>query len=430
MPAAQVSTGLFLLAISLFSAFSAVLVVGRRPRVSPKGVNIRSYLTDSDQAILAASQLAELADLQEVIEFSPVLTWRTDSNGSVTWGNRAYLDQVKTLPDDESPKPDALPDLFGPLADLPKSMRKQIVTDPKAKPLWFEVVQVPMKDDSGLNFALHADSVVHAEEALRNFIQTLTKTFAHLPIGLAIFDRNRQLALFNPALADLTTLEPQWLTARPTLYAFLDRLRDIRKLPEPKNYKSWRDRISALEKAAEDGSYEETWPLPTGQTFRVTGRPHPEGAVAFLFEDITSAITLQRQFRAELELSQSVLDSLDEALAVFSSNGQLVMNNDAYAGLWKQDPREMLATQGAAEACEIWQSNCRPVEAFDDFRRFAASGRNRSPWRKTISTGDGRYLSMRVTMLPRAAYLVGFQEIDPAQVQVRGIAPQTAEITS
>ena len=32
--------------------------------------------------------------------------------------------------------------------------------------------------------------------------------------------------------------------------------------------------------------------------------------------------------------------------------------------------------------------------------------------------------------LPRAAYLVGFQEIDPAQVQVRGIAPQTAEITS
>ena len=44
---------------------------------------------------------------------------------------------------------------------------------------------------------------MQAETALRGFMQTLAKTFAHLPTGLAIFDQHRQLALFNPALAPL-----------------------------------------------------------------------------------------------------------------------------------------------------------------------------------------------------------------------------------
>ena len=74
--------------------------------------------------------------------------------------------------------------------------------------------------------ALPADAAVRAERALREFVQTLTKTFADLPIGLAIFDRDRNLQLFNPALIDLTGLATGFLTARPTLYAFLDRLRE------------------------------------------------------------------------------------------------------------------------------------------------------------------------------------------------------------
>jgi len=53
--------------------------------------------------------------------------------------------------------------------------------------------------------------------AQRNFVQTLTKTFAQLSIGLAIFNRERQLVLFNPALIDLTALPADFLTGRPHL---------------------------------------------------------------------------------------------------------------------------------------------------------------------------------------------------------------------
>ena len=165
-------------------------------------------------------------------------------------------------------------------------------------------------------------------------IRDRTKTFADLPTGLAIFDRERNLQLFNPALIDLTGLSAGFLTGRPTLFDFLDKLRDARMVPEPKDYRSWRQQMNNLEAAAATGHHVETWSLPGGQTYRVTGRPHPDGAVAFLFEDITSEISLTRKFRAELTLGAHVLDGLEDALAVFSPSGQMLLSNRSYVALW------------------------------------------------------------------------------------------------
>ena len=83
--------------------------------------------------------------------------------------------------------------------------------------------------------------MIRAEDTLRSFIQTLTKSFAVLPTGLAIFDREGQLALFNPALIDMTGLDAAFLSRRPRMTDFFDALRDLQKLPEPRDYKAWRD---------------------------------------------------------------------------------------------------------------------------------------------------------------------------------------------
>lgn len=63
-------------------------------------------------------------------------------------------------------------------------------------------------------------------------------------------------------------------------------------LPEPEDYKAWRVEFAVLEKAAASGQYEETQALLNGQTYRVTGRPHPDGTVAFLMEDICAEMSL------------------------------------------------------------------------------------------------------------------------------------------
>jgi len=255
---------------------------------------------------------------------------------------------------------------------------------------------------------------VRAETALREFVQTLTKTFAHLPIGLAIFDRQRQLALFNPALIDLTTLGPDFLSGRPTLFSFLDHLREARMIPEPKDYRSWRQQMTELEKAASTGHYQETWTLPSGLTYQVTGRPHPDGAVALLIEDISAEVSLTRRFRSDLELGQAVVDSLTEAIAVFSPAGVLVMSNAAYARMWGTDPATTLGEVGATESMRLWQSGSLPNPIWADARDFISSIGPRADWTGEAVLQSGQRIACRFQAIAGGATLAGFlpQESD------------------
>jgi len=362
--------------------------------------------------------------LRDLADAAPILTWSQDDAGAVIWANRPYLNLAARFGAPSLAEGPPYPTLFRTEPGRPISGRCSIQLPGEATPLWFEVVTYDTGKGAVLYYAIHADPLVKAEGALRNFVQTLTKTFAHLPTGLAIFDRERQLALFNPALSDMTTLEPEWLTARPSLYAFLDRLRENRHLPEPKDYKSWRHRIAELEKAAEQGTYEENWALPSGQTYKVTGRPHPEGAVAFLFEDITSEVLLQRQFRSELALGQSVLDSEPDAIAVFSAGEELVMSNDAYTTLWGIDPDQMLARITLGEARQHWRAGCSPPDASQPSILDNDTGNSRLARIECMTTLSGHRLMLRISPLAQGATLYRFSVHAGARSRATGEAAE------
>ena len=270
-----------------------------------------------------------------------------------------------------------------------------------------------------VHYALPADAAVKAEGSLREFVQTLSKTFAHLPIGLAIFDRQRQLALFNPALVDLTGAEVEFLSARPTLHAFLDRLRERQVIPEPKDYASWRQQMMDLEKQASRGLYEDTWTLPSGQTYHVVGRPHPDGAVAFLLEDITAEITLTRRFRSEIELGQAVVDTVEEAIVVFSPAGELILSNSAYDTLWGVEPALTLGKVTVVDSIRRWQEVSKPDPAFGDIRDFVLAMEERAAWTADLRLLGGDVLVCRVVPLPGGATLVAFARPPVARPPLR-----------
>lgn len=275
----------------------------------------------------------ELDLLRRALDQTPMLVWRKDAESRITWANAAYLRRAEAMEDGDLPWP--LPRLLDDPKPVPRAGTKtrRASLDDHGAEAWFDCHSHKMGEHT-MMFALPADAAVRAERSLREFVQTLTKTFADLPIGLAIFDRQRRLQLFNPALIDLTGLPTGFLTARPTLSDFLDQLREHRMVPEPKDYRSWRQQMSNLESAAATGHHVEEWSLPNGRTYRVTGRPHPDGAVAFLFDDITSEITLTRQFRSDLLMGSAVLDRLDDALVVFEPSGKIALTNQAYREMW------------------------------------------------------------------------------------------------
>jgi PAS domain-containing protein len=293
------------------------------------------------------------------------------------------------------------------------SGQRQKLTLNGGRAAWYDLILVG-EGDLRLVFALPADSAVQAETGLRDFMQTLTKTFAHLHVGLAIFDHQRQLQLFNPALLDLTGLPVDFLSMRPSLLSVLDAMRDRKMIPEPKDYRGWRRQMIDMEKAAASGLYEETWSLPGGQTYRVIGRPHPNGAIALMIEDISGEMLRTRRYRADLELGQSVIDQMDEAIAVFSETGQLVMSNAAYAGVWGGDPSTTLDDASLRTLCGQWRTQSAPNPVWNALEDFAANQGDRANWRAEVRLLDGRLVDCRFAPLTGGATLTAFKIRDVA----------------
>ncbi|GKY86485.1 PAS-domain containing protein [Sinisalibacter aestuarii] len=365
------------------------------------------------QSYMIMSQ--ELDSLRALAEYTPLPLWRETASGTITWCNAAYLDLTESAAAGAEAQGWPPAPLFA-LTDETliegESGLHRVALAPaqEERRRWFDVTLHTLPGGDRFGTAISSDRLVKAESALKEFVSTLTKTFAALPIGLAIFDRSRELALFNPALMDLTGLPADFLISKPGLATFLDKLREARMMPEPKDYKSWRQQMSDLVAAAERGAYEETWALPTGQTYRVTGRPHPDGAVALLFEDISAEISVSRRFRAELETGQSTLDALPQAIAVFTSGGVLSLSNAAYARLWGRDPSTSLQDITFTDALRGWQSACAPSPVWDELHRFIMLTGHRRAWNARISLSDGRTLECQVSPLAHGSTLVAFSE--------------------
>ncbi|WP_375253814.1 PAS-domain containing protein [Yoonia sp.] len=292
---------------------------------------------------------------------SPQLVWQEDSDGRLLWSNAAFVGFAQGQK--------------GPLfRDFDRQLNgeanlQQRVATQHDKHQWFDVTTIA-REGNLLHFAHEATALVRADQERRDFVQTLGKTFADLSIGLAIFDKSRQLAMFNPALLDMTKLPVTFLSARPSIDTVLDRLRELRMMPEPKDYASWREQFTAFEAAAKDGTYTENWALPDGQTYRVTGRPHPNGAFAILFEDISAEMSLTRRFRSDVETSQAVLDTLPDAIAVFTASGTLVISNAAYERLWMNEADHLMNIRDIKSEISIWQDHCIASPMWTEMRDF------------------------------------------------------------
>lgn len=350
----------------------------------------------------------ELTTLRAAVHQAPYPVWLQSEEGNVTWSNLAYDDLSQKI---RGRNADFAQPLFTDLHDPMTSGKPERIYIPlpeSKKKLWYNV-STTETEAGWLCHAVDVNAVVDAEVAQRNFVQTLAKTFAQLSIGLAIFDRNRQLVLFNPVLIDLTALPANFLSSRPNLMTFFDRLRDQRMMPEPKNYSSWRHQMADLLEAAAEGRYQETWSLPSGSVYKVSGRPHPDGAIAFLFEDITAEVTLTRQFRSELEMGQSILDQMDEAIAVFANDGTMTFANSTYRNLWQMDPEASFAKVTIMDASRIWQDTCKPTPAWGEIRDFVAGCEGRDAWWSQIQLRDGTRQICKVSAIQNGATMVSFR---------------------
>ena len=98
----------------------------------------------------------------------------------------------------------------------------------------------------GVVTVLTRDSTERPGCKTSNNLLSLTKLFAEVPLGLAVFDKDHSLILFNPALCGLTNQSQSHLCSKPTLLSFLDSLGDSRIFPESLGFSAWRQKTIDL----------------------------------------------------------------------------------------------------------------------------------------------------------------------------------------
>lgn len=364
--------------------------------------------------IRSAKNTTELDALRSITENSNELIWTTTVSDQLDWANSTYLAVADRLSNRCSNSDIATMPANRPFQKAEETIkgsnRKIRVSLPANTPTeedWFELSCV--KSDQGHTFyATGINDIVRLERSQKNFFKTISQTFAQLSIGLAIFDRRRQLSTFNPALIDLTSLSVEFLSGRPSLDMVLDQLRETQMLPEPKNYPEWREEFSRLEAQARNGTYCENWNLPDGQTYRVTGRPHLDGAFALLFEDISAEISLTRRFRTEIETSQVVLDKMNEAIVIFSSSGNLVMSNRPYEELWDATNNHGILQSNLRSEIDLWKARCAPTRFWQGLRRYIKTSNSHEPWAETVLLDDGRSIQCRAEQISGGMTMVRF----------------------
>jgi len=381
------------------------------------------------------TQVAE-SGLGLLADSSPAPTWIVDPAGRLAWANRAWLAEMKadSLEDalERSLSFDRGADAI--VAEAGRMHARQEgfrwTTGGGRRRAW-RIIAEPAPGGGGavVAFAIDMTEAEETRDTLRRHVEAHDETLNHLADAVAIFGPSKRLAFHNTAFQTLFNIDPAWLDERPTHAELLDRLRQRRLLPEVIDYAGWKARELEFYGASE-ATPDDSWSLPDGRTLRVVRQPHPLGGILLLFSDITDELQLRSRFNAQIQVQTATLDKLNDAVAVFGSDGRIRLHNEAFETFWKLTADQLTEASdfdAIAELCKaalpdpaLWLGLKARVADPDPESRVAISGEGR--------TADGRMASWQTRPLPDGATLVAFSDVTAQRELEQALAAKAAAL--
>lgn len=360
--------------------------------------------------------------------------WIAGADGQAVWGNAAFVRAVGA----PSAAATALAGKsFDRAADalvveaVEKGQRREALRwiNLEGRRRAFRLSAQPL-DGGGVGvFCADVTEIEDVRDAFKKHVEAHDETLNHIAEAVAIFSQTRRLSYHNTAFAELWGLERAWLDERPTHGEVLDRLRQRRRLPETIDYAGW--------KAAELARYEDLgpqaddlWHLPDGRTLKVVRQPHPLGGMLLIYSDITGELRLKAQYNALIQVQQATLDKLNDAVAVFGSDGRLRLHNEAFETFWNVSAFALEAAgdfEGVVELCvprlhdlAFWRELKGRVADPDPQMRAPTSGE--------VRTSDDRIVVYQSRPLPDGATLIAFADVTDTRELQSALADRSAAL--
>ena len=360
--------------------------------------------------------LAQPFNFRAILDALPIPVWLRDKTLSVVWGNQAFLQALGLEDDSEALAQQSSLDKSE--RDLASAARAEnqvmeskrfAVIAGQRRALTF--THTPLSTGQIVGSAIDVTELSAAEARLQQHIDAHAETLDRLTTAVAIFDAEQKLSFYNQAFARLWELSEQFLDRRPSDGEILDQLREVRKLPEQRDYQSWKRSRLSLYGHGTEFLPEEQWHLPGGRTLRVIAQPHPFGGLIFLYEDMSERFALETNYNTLIKAQSATLDTLREAVAVFGTDGRLKLRNAAFAQLWELEPAELEGEPHIRRVAETCSHRFGNDAMWKRLVSSIASNADRQHDWGQMERNDKIVLSVSLAPLPDGGTLVSFADI-------------------
>lgn len=201
---------------------------------------------------------------------------------------------------------------------------------------YFELHVVTLDSQNKLLCAFDCTKQKMLEQDLYQIKKGYKQNLDFIPIAISIFDNNHNLIFANEAFLQLFGLEENFIQKLPSHNAILEKLRSLDKLPIVSNWHEWRRELFKVYLKVEP--QQDKWFLPDGRTLRVIAHPQPQGGVCWIYENLTPLLEVQLRYNNLIARQGDILDNLLEGIALFASNGKIILSNPAFTNLWGVGP--------------------------------------------------------------------------------------------
>jgi signal transduction histidine kinase len=395
-------------------AFTLICATPSNGRISVRGQPAGGHLTvffDASEQEPAAAGL----DFRAALNVLPLPVWIRAKDQQLAFVNRAFLTAAE-LSEEDALKADTVFDRSerdlaataissrGPV----ESRRFSLISGHRRS---LSLTLSPLPDGGAAGLAQDVTDIAESETRLQRNADAHSDMLHGLTTAIVIFGADQRVTYFNHAFVRLWGLSEVWLESRPRHGELLDKLRELRRLPEQPDFRSWKQqRMKLFERR--DSYPEELWHLPSGQTLRVMPRPHPMGGVVILYDDVSTQLRLESSYNTLIKVQKTTLDALHEGVAVFGLDGRLKLHNTAFARIWQLEQDELTGEphlKKIAEACADRFGNDRIWDIVMTSVTSATPERNRE-WGE-IQRSDGTVIGLNIAPLPDGATLLSFSDV-------------------
>jgi PAS domain-containing protein len=343
----------------------------------------------------------ERSTFRDILNAVPIPVWIRKMDLSIDWVNKAFL-SVFAAP--ISDKRVALEHWEGNLATEALNGigsvtgRRSVVANGRHRHFQMNLSSLPKSGLVGM--AIDIADVRSVEMRLQLTAKAFADVIEHIPLAMAVFDEDQNLAIYNRNYARLWDFSESWLRGSPSKGEIIDRLRDERKLPEQKDFLRWK-RSQLLPLADADMVVEELWHLPGGKSLRAITQPYLEGGQLILFEDVSERLILEASLNRLAQVQRATLDALEEAVAIFGPDGRLVLHNSNFAELWRLSPLELSKRPHCADIAKICDGRTGRNEVWQVISDGVSAVVPAAPIKAhEIRRGDSRHVSLTLSRLP------------------------------